>query len=55
MLDLSRFAVDRSKRSGRKSLCRGCDNARCRAYYEAHRDDVIARVSAYNAQRRRAA
>jgi hypothetical protein len=54
MLDLGRFSVDRSKRTGRKSSCRDCDKARCKAYYAANREDVLARVNAYNARRRAA-
>jgi hypothetical protein len=55
MLTLDRFAVDRSKRVGVKSWCKACDNARSRAYYELNREDVLARVNAYNAEHRRAA
>jgi hypothetical protein len=54
-LPLDRFAVDQSKSTGHKSWCRDCDNTRSRAYYAANRERVIARVSAYNAERRRAA
>jgi hypothetical protein len=52
---LDRFAVDRSKSTGVKSWCRDCDNARSKAYYEANRERVLARVNAYNVQRQRAA
>jgi hypothetical protein len=54
MLTLDRFSVDRSKRTGRKSSCRDCDNERCRDYYAANREDVLARVNAYSAHRRAA-
>lgn len=45
------FARDSSKASGRKSQCKECDNAKSRAYYEANRERVLARVKA---QKRRA-
>ena len=32
------FAPDRSKGSGRKSICRRCDNAKARRYYAANRE-----------------
>jgi hypothetical protein len=38
--------VDRSKASGRKSVCKECDAAKSRAYYAENRERVIARVSA---------
>jgi hypothetical protein len=41
---ISAFARDGSKSSGHKSHCKGCDNAKSRAYYEANRERVIARV-----------
>lgn len=43
------FAVDRSKGSGRKSICKACDNAKARRYYEANRDKVRARQNARSA------
>ena len=43
---LSEWAVDRSKPSGFKSLCKVCDRARARAYYGEHREAVLARVAA---------
>lgn len=47
-LPLDCFATDASKRSGRKSICRGCDRAKARRYYLANRERVIARVIARN-------
>lgn len=47
-MPLESFAVDKSKRSGRKSLCRGCDNQRSKAYYVEHREERLA----YHAERR---
>jgi hypothetical protein len=41
------FPRDKSKASGRKSLCRGCDNAKSRRFYAANQRRVIARVQAY--------
>jgi hypothetical protein len=38
------FARDKSKGSGRKSICKACDNAKSSRYYAANRDRVIARV-----------
>lgn len=49
-LDVSAFAIDNSKRDGLKTYCKACDNARSHAYYEAHRDEVIARVQAQREQ-----
>jgi hypothetical protein len=43
---------DESKSNGRRFICRACDNSRSRAYYEAHRARILARVNAYNAQKR---
>jgi hypothetical protein len=34
--------VDRSKASGRSSLCRECDRIRAREYYAANRERVLA-------------
>jgi len=38
------FAIDRSKGSGRKSICKRCDRAKSRAYYAANSARVIARA-----------
>jgi hypothetical protein len=46
-LDLSEFAVDRSKASGRKSHCKSCDNARTRRYYRQNSEAVIRRITRY--------
>jgi hypothetical protein len=46
------FAGDASKASGRKSICKPCDNEKSRRYYEANRDRVIARVQAQQAAKR---
>ncbi len=43
------FARDRSKASGRASICRECDRAKARAYYRANRERVLARVNGRNA------
>jgi hypothetical protein len=42
---LEAFAIDRWRADGRKSSCRACDSARSAAYYAAHRERVIERVS----------
>jgi hypothetical protein len=46
--DASEFYGDRSKASGRRSMCRVCDLARSRLYYAKNRARVIARVRARN-------
>lgn len=43
---LEEMARDASRASGRKGVCRGCDRARSRAYYAAHRVEVLARAAA---------
>jgi hypothetical protein len=43
-LPYTEFAPDRSKSSGRKSICRVCDRAKSRAYYLANRERKIAAV-----------
>jgi hypothetical protein len=48
---LTEFAVDRSKASGRKSLCLACDRMKSRAYYVANRERKLDKLEA----RRRAA
>jgi hypothetical protein len=40
------FARDRSKARGHSSICRACDRARSRRYYEANRERVNARAKA---------
>jgi len=40
MLPVSVFAGDRSKPSGRKSICRECDRRRARDRYEERQADV---------------
>lgn len=42
---LDDFAVDSSRRDGRKPWCRGCDNAKSRAYYTANRKKVLERAN----------
>jgi hypothetical protein len=37
------FSRDRSKASGRASICRACDALKGRRYYQANRDKVLAR------------
>ena len=49
---IEEFAVDRYKRSGRKSRCKRCDREKARAYYSANRERVLGRIKAYQAQRR---
>lgn len=46
VLELDEFPRDRSKADGRKSICRACDRAKAKAYYEANREQVLARASA---------
>jgi hypothetical protein len=45
------FARDRSKASGRKSLCKACDNAKSKDYYAANRERVIERNTAARSRR----
>ena len=40
---LGEFSRDRSKASGRASICRACDALKGRRYYQANRDKVLAR------------
>jgi hypothetical protein len=49
------FARDAHKAIGRKSLCKPCDRAKAHDYYAKHREAVLARMNARNAQRREAA
>jgi hypothetical protein len=42
------FPRDASKATGRKSICRSCDNAKSQRYYEANRDVILARVAERN-------
>jgi uncharacterized membrane protein YqiK len=49
------FSVDRHAPSGRKALCRECDRKKAHAYYEAHKDEMLAqrvaaREAAYEAE-----
>lgn len=37
------FYADKSKASGRKSICKACDLEKSRRYYEANRERVAAR------------
>lgn len=39
----SLFAADRSKASGRKSICKACDREKSQVYYQANREAKIAR------------
>jgi hypothetical protein len=50
-LTLVDFAIDRSKASGRKSICLKCDRASSKAHYQANREEKLAKMEA----RRRAA
>ena len=43
---LDEFPRDRSKGSGRKSICKECDREKARGYYQANRETVLARMSA---------
>lgn len=45
-LELDEFPRDRSKGDGRKSICKACDRAKAKAYYEANREQVLERASA---------
>jgi hypothetical protein len=38
LLEVGAFAPDSSKASGRKSICRECDNERSREWYRANRE-----------------
>jgi hypothetical protein len=40
------FYADKSKASGRKSICKACDRAKARDYYAENAQRVIARVVA---------
>ena len=44
------FSPDSSKASGQSSICRACDRAKSRRYYEANRERVLARVKAAKAK-----
>jgi hypothetical protein len=46
------FAVDRSKPTGRKSVCKACDAERCRRYYERNRVQRLAAQNERNARLR---
>jgi hypothetical protein len=50
MTEEADFGVDRSKASGRRSYCKACDRRRGRAYFDAHKDELLAeRVAAREA------
>jgi hypothetical protein len=60
-LPIAAFGVDRAKPSGRRSICRACDRAKSRLwyarnreakgrYYQANRDRIRRRQSAYRKQ-----
>lgn len=46
------FAADQTKRDGLKSRCSACDNARCRSYYIANFETVLAKSKARNDAKR---
>ena len=46
VLELEEFPLDRSKGDGHKSRCKECDRAAAKAYYEANRERVLARIKA---------
>ena len=48
------FGVDQSKTSGRRSYCKACDRRRGKAYYEAHKDELLARREAVREAARQA-
>jgi hypothetical protein len=48
-LPIEEFAPDGSKSSGRKSICRGCDRAKSRRYYDANRERKLAYMAKRNA------
>jgi hypothetical protein len=55
MTEESGFSADKSKASGRRSRCRDCDNRCGKAYYAAHREELLAereaaREAAWQAQ-----
>lgn len=49
---LDQFARDRSKASGRKSICKSCDKAKGKRYYAENGERAKARVNARNAELR---
>jgi hypothetical protein len=52
-LPLQVFAVDRTKKSGRSSICRECDRVKSRDYYEANRERKLAQSAERRARHRR--
>jgi predicted sulfurtransferase len=49
------FSRDRSKADGYKPLCKSCDRAKAKRYYEDNRADQLAKANARNARLRREA
>jgi hypothetical protein len=49
------FSPDRSKASGRSSICRACDRDKSKRYYEANRERKLAKMAERNAGLREAA
>ena len=45
------FSPDRSKASGRTSICRACDRAKSKRYYRKNRERVLARMKAAKVRR----
>ena len=53
-LPIEEFARDRTRASGRKSLCKACDRAKSKAYYEANRERKLGYLARRNAALREA-
>ena len=53
-LRLEEFACDRSKASGRKSICKACDRAKAAEYYERNRERILEAAFARNEAAREA-
>jgi hypothetical protein len=49
---LNDFALDNSKGSGFKSICKSCDRRKSRDYYLANRERKLARATARNSRLR---
>jgi len=51
-MPLDAFAVDRSKRTGRKARCKSCDRERARRWYAENAAEHVARQLAARAARK---
>jgi len=43
---INAFYADESKSTGRRFICKACDLARSRAYYQASREEKLAKANA---------